>query len=336
MSRAAHFKIFAATLTLAVAAATSACDDDLDLPSVEPSPDSGAPTVDGGHDSSRDPDASLDGNDASPGAPDSGSDAEVDAGPTISSEVGVTGYVRLFNDAIFAEFYEDDTILRASNAPECVVHVRSQSKPASPAGTLTIGGPVVGATGGPPEAITVEPDPEAGNGYAFFILDPDQGGVFPSDDALQVVVESAGTDSFPAMAGQALRPPPAELVPVTAPATDAGVLTVDSTTSLPITWTAPATPQSGGRMIFEYSVIDGPASSKIASIFCSYPLSAGSAAIPANLLAEVRARIGAGAVGYLKVYAGGAKEVADAGVSYVLLASRMDAVGLDALDTELK
>lgn len=326
MTHVSYLRCIAVVAPLALVAAVSACsDDDLILPTGE-LPDAGVPAADAGTADARAPeDAGVPPSDAAPDAAPE---------PTISRVTGSTGYVRVFNDAVFAEFYEDDTIVRASNAPECVVHVRSQSKPASPAGTLTIAGPVVGAEGGPDAPITIEPDPDGGNQYMAF-ADP----VFPAGDALQVWVEGTATESFPVMPAQVLRPPPADVVAVTAPAADAdGALLIDSAAPLAIAWTPPAAPQADARMVFEMTGIDDLDTSKIASLFCSFPLAAGSATIPANLLAEVRAQVGGtgSATGFVKAFAGGAKEFTGGGVSYFLEVGRPDLVGLEVYDAELK
>ena len=304
-----------------------ACTDD---PSNE---GTGGTTADSGASS---PDAGMQGVDGAAndsGASDSGTSGEdADAGPTITSAVGPTGFVRVFNDFIVGEFYEDDTIVRASNAPECVIHLRSGSKPASPAGTLTIGGPILGSDGGADQPVTVDADPAGANIY--FV----EGPIFPPDDALLVHVEGAGTFAFPAMPVQVLRPPPADLVAVTAPALDdAGTLGIPSTKPLQVTWTAPANAKADARMTFTFTGLDADVTASQGALYCSYPLASGQATIPANVLTELRTRVGGtNARGAIQVYAGGSKEFSANGASYFLATSRLDAVGFEAFDVVLE
>jgi len=317
-----------AVFALVTVAVVAACGDD-DANEGGGGPDSGAVALPdgGGTDANAPPSDS--------GAADVGdtgsSEASTDAGATIQTTVGSTGYIRLFNDAVFASFYEDDTILRASNAPECVVHFRSPTKPRSQAGSITIGGPVVGVDGGPAQPLIGTPDPIAENEYLVF--DP---AVFPSNDDLQVTVEGAGSDAFPAMPAQALRPPPATLVKLTAPAHDGGPLSVSSTQPLQLTWTPPASAKAGATMVVAFTEIKVPPSGKTASLFCNYPLAAGSAKVPPNLLAALKAVVGAGAAGTLSVFAGGGKEFTANGASYVLAASRFDARDIELASTPLQ
>jgi hypothetical protein len=247
-----------------------------------------------------------------------------DAGPTLSTTIGPTGSIRIYMDAIFATFSEDDTIVRASDAPECVVHVRSISKPYSPAGTLTIGGPIVGSDGGTDQTILIEPDtvtPASLNQYVFF------GPVFPPNEALLVQLEGAGTTVFPAMPVQSLNPPAFAPVVITKPVVpDAGAaIVVPSTAPFEIVWTVPAGATATKRVIFGFREIS-PATggTKSASIFCSYPLTAGKGSIPPSVLADVKTRVGANASGRLHIYAGGYKEFVASGASYAIEVVRED------------
>lgn len=307
-----------------------------------------------------------------------------DAGPIVSESLGTTGLVNVFPDAIQAEFRVDDTILRVSNAPECVAHISALGKTFANAGQLTVGGTIVGADGGPSEPIVFGPDPD--NGY--FLPGP----VFPSDPLLTVQVALAGFASVPAMGVQTLHvlgnsplevtapvpitpdgglpdddggppppPPPPDddggLPPPPPPDNDGGLppppgpgpgaprqLEISSVQPLEIHWVVPGGSTATQRVLVTFRDIAGMVASKTARLFCDYPVTQGTAVIPANLLAELRTRVGEGARGQFTVLFGDRKvysvSTGAANVSYVVDVTRHDSSTLhpdgNFIDAQLK
>jgi hypothetical protein len=289
-----------------------ACSDD-DSPANCPNvtADSGTPTADGGG-----KDATTT-SDATTGGGDAGRDADASEGPSISSEVGAGAEILLYSDVLTAEFDEDDTVLHASDASECVAHVRAATKPPSSGGKLTVGGPVVGADGGPPA--TIEMTPDQGNVYLYF--DPSSA-AFPSNDLLELQVQGAGTESVPAFPVQTLRTPPADPIAVTAPVAGSAALSVPSGEALQITWTPPTGAQADVQMNVNMVV---STASKKARLYCSFPVTAGTGKVPASLLTAVKNRIGLPAFGQIVLCGGGSKEYKATGASYVIQTMRSDA-----------
>ena len=308
--------IWAAALTVA------ACSDDdaTTTPAVDGGAETGRP--DGTVPDSSLPDVSSTDSGGGGDASDAGQDA-TEAGPTTTVAIASSGWIRVFADAFFGEFLEDQTIVRVSNAPECVAHVWSKSKLFSQAGTLTVGGQIVGSDGGPPSAIQLNATPEAtGFPYFYFAFDNGIDMIFPPDDSLTVQVQTGGTATIAAVPVQTLRPPPATPVAVTKPAVpDGGVLTVPSTVPFEVTWTAP---DAGAEQRVLIGFTGMTSAQKQAHIFCGYALSKGSASIPANLLAEVRSRLGGNGSGSLHIQMGGQKEVVVGQDSIVIEVTRPD------------
>lgn len=321
----------AASLATAAAVLVACSDSDTTTPDDGTSLDAGPDTSPG--------DTEAGAPDASDGAaPDAGQD---DAGPTFTSAPGSTGYVQVRDTYIVAHFREDDTVLRASNVPECVAHIRSATKPLSAAGSLTIGGAIVGADGGPEQAIVVDPlDPTD----PLYVYQPDPppdfGGVFPPTETLLVQIEGSGSLAFPPMPAQSLPSPAAGAISFTKPVVDVDnpdpvVLTTSDT--FEVTWTPPATPHADHRIILALQDIDAEEAPRLGNLHCSFPIAAGKGSIPANLLAELRSRVGGQgtATGLFHVLAGGYKEFTGGGASYVIEVSRDD-TGFTVLPAELR
>ena len=242
-------------------------------------------------------------------------DAATDAGPP-SSVARPHGLIQVFDDAAFAYFFEDDTILRASTRR--VRRLRPlETKPASAAGDRLV------APTAPILAIRVEPDEF--NFYGAF--DP----VFPPDAELDVTLEMNATSVFPAIGVQTLRTPPVGTVAVSQPSAPAtGNLSVPSDRDFVFTWTVPAT-TDGLRMQLHFADITST-SGRRAQISCAYPLAAGTGRIPASLLAAVKTQLGNGGEGFVYTFAGGGGELVVAGTSYVIFASRQDSTSLGQFD----
>lgn len=257
---------------------------------------------------------------------DSGNEQQVDAGPTLTSTTGSTGFVQIRDAYVMAAFREDDTIVRASDTPECVLHSYSVSKPYSEAGTLTIGGEIVDSDGGPSEAITITPDEER---QYFFMPEPppDVGGVFHPGDVFVVHVEGSGSAAFPSMPAQSLPTALVGELDVTKPEHPGGdPLSISSAQPFEITWTPPEDADPNHRVIVQLRELAGEETPRGANVYCSYPIAAGKGTIAASLLAEIK-RIASGTsfpVGALDIVAGGFKEFTGGGASYVIHASRDD------------
>ncbi|MBX3210004.1 MAG: hypothetical protein KF764_33550 [Labilithrix sp.] len=320
----------AASLATAAGVLVACSDSDTSTPGDGTSLDAGSDTSPQGTDAGA-PDA------ADGAAPDAGQDG----GPTISAALGSTGYVQIRDTYIVGAFREDDTILRASNAPECVAHIRSATKPISPAGTLTIGGAIVGADGGPEQAIVVDPlDPTD----PLYLYQPDPppevGGVFPPTETLVVQIEGSGSLTFPLMPAQSLPSPAAGAIAFTKPAVDLdnpAPVVLPTSQAFEVTWTPPANPHADHRIILALQEVAAEEAPRLGSLHCSFPIASGKGTIPANLLAELRSRVGGQgtAEGLFHVLAGGYKEFTGGGASYVIEVSRDD-TGLTVLPAELQ
>lgn len=308
-------------LALVTAGVLVACGDDDD--NVTPAKD-GSPPETGSMmmvDSSMPIDAPSDTSEV-----DSGTDTGVDAAPVLMSATANSGEIFVANDIVTASFYEEDTILHWSNAPDCVVFSRGQTKPTSAAGTLTVGGQIVGSDGGTDQVITVDPDTMNGNTYFY------PGDIFPKVDTYTVNVELSTSLGFSAMPVQTLRPPRNAPVTVTAPAApaDAGApIVIPSTAPLKLTWTVPAGVTAEQKITFVLRVLGTAAvTAKLANLYCAFPQSAGTATIPANVLADMQTRAGGPSDAQLHVFAGGAKEVKTASGSYYVEVTRTDSTTL--------
>ena len=108
---------------------------------------------------------------------------------------------------------------------------------------------------------------------------------------------------------------------------------ISSAEPLEIRWTAPAGSTASQRLLVTYHNIVGSVAAKRASLYCDYPLSQGTATIPASLLAELRSRVGAGAVGHFTVWAGERKVFSGSPqsatpISYIVDVTRPDSTTL--------
>jgi hypothetical protein len=238
------------------------------------------------------------------------------SGPKVTVTTGSTGFIEMLDFLAQGAFYEDDTIIRAPDVPACVVHVRSSSKLRSAAGTVTIGGESVGKDGGPPEAITINPELQEGYAYTYF------GTVYPAgaDTTVQVSMSAGASLAFPSLPVQTLRTSPAAFTTITAPVKpDAGKLKIDSTKAFTVTWTVPAGAGTGHTLNIDVTQLaNDDGGFRFGDVRCAFPLAAGTASVPAYLLSELKARLGGPATGFTAISTGGQKEVATGIASYVL------------------
>lgn len=318
-------RAFPITIGLATAAACAllACADD--DTAVTPTPDASTP-IDASNPDSGTPRDSGAGDTAT--GSDTGTDTGIDAGPTLTSTLGSTGTIYVGNDVIVALFYEDDTILHWSNAPGCVAFVRGVSKPNSQAGTLKVGGAVVGADGGPASEIEVNADPGMGNAYFFGPFEV----VYPTVDTHTVSVQLTAAQGFSPMPVEAFRPSRETPITITAPAEPDGGAFAPITSSAPytITWTAPSGGFVNEQQIVVAVAVTGSSAltAKNSNLYCAFPLGAGTATIPANVWSELKTRGGAGAGATLDaqmhIYSGSGKEVKVPTGSYFVEVARSD------------
>lgn len=209
--------------------------------------------------------------------------------------------------------------MRFSNAPECVLHLRPVDRPWVAAGTLTIGGPIVGTPGAAEAPFVIEPDACDGSYFGF-------GPTYPPSDELAVEVSLAGRGVFPTMPAQTLIPSPADPVEILSPLPDElGAIAFPSTEDFEIAWVPPLLGGADQRLVFGLAVSADP-HQPMAELYCGFPLDQGQATIPANVLGEVAQRIGSAAMGMVHLLAGGQREVAVGDASYVIEVAR----GLDS------
>jgi len=253
-------------------------------------------------------------------------------GPRVTGTVSSTGYVRIFRDAAFASFYEDDVVLRSTDAPDCVTYVRSATKLASSAGIITIGGDAVGQDGGPPTLVTVPPPTPPDYSYARFMGAPPF--FFAPASGQRVQVESAGTATVPAVPATTLRAPVFAPVSIVTPAIpDAGGLVVDSKKGLDVTWTVQDAGAVDQRIILFMEVV--AQQRRLAQVICGFPYSRGSARVSTTLLAAVRAELGAFAVGTVMLHTGGWSQVSGDGVTHVVQVAETSSTSFDTQQMRL-
>jgi len=239
---------------------------------------------------------------------------------TVTTTVGSAGIIQVTPDAIIAEFHADDTIVHVSDAPDCVAYVRSQGKPRSAAGKLTVASRT--EDGGVGTEATAQPDPSSDNEY-FTVLDGPV--LYPTPAHGEAVqVQLAGASGFPAIPPTTLRAPVLSAVNVTDPPLPDGGATriIDSTKPYVLKWTvADAGAAPGQRVILHVNGLDTTIIRS--SLDCSWPLNAGTGTVPSALLSYLKKR--AGSEDYLGLYQvepGDAKEVIIGGASYSVMVSR--------------
>ena len=259
-----------------------------------------------------------------------------DSGPLSTLVRGSTGIIFLNYDSVGAEFYDDDAILRAKAAPECVGHERSGTKPTSNAGSLIVTSDAVGTPTGLPGPVTIDAgSSDVGNGYFyqapvgqyFYLGDAvvlnDAGVEVITDvapESIQVQVQATGmAPSFPPTPVTTLRTFTFDEVTVTQPTEPAGGadLIVPSTAPFIVNWDVPD-PARVPRIVM-WMELGGQGRS--GNIFCSWESSKGQGVVPAALLTDMRQLIGGAAplTGYLSVFTGDGKEVAQGTSSYFIL-----------------
>lgn len=326
MSASRRCLAIAICLSCTAALASLACDDD-SSGGTSTGTDSGADassTADSstakdggsGSDGSASPDS---GSDASPS--DAGTDADATTGPTRKESVESTGVVRVLSTFAYAEFYVDDVVVRWSNAPDCVLVMRSPAKPLATAGTVTIGGEIVGKDGGPTNPVILDPD------FDYYAED----NILPSTNEFRVDISQGPTStSFASLPIQTVPTSlPTPLALLTPTAVDAGARrTIPIATPFELTWTAPSGP---GDLTFQRVIVELNVSpsqqdtGRSANLFCGFPITSGKATIPAEVLQDMAAAAGgAPAGGLLAVFAGGQRTVTVKNTTYIIAVNRDD------------
>lgn len=337
-----HFRTASLGVVIAGACACAtmvACGDetsnDAPQPGVEAGPDGATATPDGAVSPSPGNDAGADSASGDASGDAGGDAASGDASAPITSALGPTGIFELTPTNVFGRFYEDGTIVRMPAHPQCVIHVHTKTKVASLAGgPIVVGGPVVGTEGGPAAPINLTADPLKANQYIDTV-----GPVFGDSAEYQVQIQGNGSPTFPPLTAQLLRPfPIAAVTTVTKPVKAAtGQTEVLSTQSLDVAWTPPAGAQADHRLIVALGNLSKAESPQRAELRCGYPLSAGQANIPKELLTELRSRItpanANNPMGSMRIWAGGQAEVSAAGQSYVIELARRDSTTFATGDT---
>lgn len=295
MNRAGVFA--AATWIAAVSLAACTGDDDVDVePNGNESPDGRAPDPSPTRDAAAQPDAPLD-RDA---ARDAGEVDAADAGTTLTRTVGPTGTVLIEEYYVNARFYAEDTIVRDSAVPECFATIHAADSFSVDAGTITLGGEIVGQAGGIAEESSIAYDPEAGE---YFFMG-DETGIYPLGAGHSLTCALSGTTGFPALAEQELPTPIVTDLTFTAPLLGAErTLSLRTDTDFEFSWTPPSD-AAGHSVTLAFTEFANEANGATVAMYCNYPASAGSGRISSALLAAVREA--GGNAGFLTADFGGA------------------------------
>jgi hypothetical protein len=267
-------------------------------------------------------------------------DAATDAGEagSLTESLGSTGWAVVYPNAVTANFYLNDDIVRVSDAPECVIRFRNQATVDSCVGNLIMGGDYFGVDGGPPEGVLKIPcDVTSGNYYGASPTAADGGPAswvyYPETADLHVQLSTDGTGTgIPDLPVTTLRTPAFSQINFTAPsepdggACNVGGFSIPHDQPFQVRWDVPDAGASDQRVAVQMYQF-ATSSSVIydtAEIWCGYPLSAGQATVPVSALTKVWNRLGgAGDAGgtitfTLGVTVGDQKEVQVNGASFVI------------------
>ena len=273
--------------------------------------------VDGGADATATVDASAD------APPD-------DAGPSVTSTLAATGTIELAPSLMLAYFRYDDTVVRTSAEPGCVLFVRTAYKPFANAGNLIVGGDFVGKDGGLATPGSYSTENAMGNAYEVF-LSPEV--FFPTAPAMRLQIEKADYEAFPAIALTTLRTPTTTPLQVKTPSVpDAGPLVLSAAKGLSISWSVPASEDAGSLPPARVSVsLKGLATASLeADLRCGFPVASGGAVLPPSLLREIQRRLQPGSVGpaitggFLSIGFGDQREIRSGDATYVVQVTRSE------------
>lgn len=255
---------------------------------------------------------------------------------TITSRIGPTGFIEILEYGIFASFYEDDQIITASNAPNCVAWVRGSNKPISPAGDPFGQGPDITASSSTYGFNPIQIEPDSTNFYLF------GDSIFDATASATVQIETQGNVSVPRIPKLTLHSPGSGITkmitPVNIPIPDGvyEILVIDSDKDYEIAWEPinPAPAKEMSASIFQIVASSVFGSSKLSQINCVFPYAAGQGKIPSSLLTEVRTRTLNGqpaftsvdAIPGIQVWPGEARFINLRDANYFVYISRSDSV----------
>jgi hypothetical protein len=268
-----------------------------------------------------------------PGTPvaDAAQDAD-SGGPKLVTSIGSTGFIQIYDDAILADFYEDDQIVRTSETTACVEHVRSGTKPTSAAGDITLSGEYFGTDGGPPPIVVLSAD-EYGH-YAAFPEQP----FFDRASSMALQIEKSATTTFPAIDALSLQSPQPGMVEILSPVVPANgdPVLVASGKPFEVRWPVPLSGAASQRMLVSIYFVAGL--SRVGDVHCAFPLATGKGVIPASLLTDLKTRLG-GTVdlgGRLRVLVGDQRIVGSDKWSYVIELSSVDTTNIVEMPSVLR
>jgi hypothetical protein len=197
--------------------------------------------------------------------------------------------IELHDDWVHAQFWKNDTILGASDAPHCIAWWRSTAKLPSSAGTLIAGGDMVGQPNGPSAPIKVELNKELGYEYNAYLRRPPF--LFLQGTTQTLNVETKGTSTFPAFPRTTFHTGGFHILKIITPTlSPQNTLTISSKKDMPVKWVVPSDPGSarvGVSLFFLFGFDTGG----VGEVRCGAPVSAGKMIFPASLLSEMRKRL---------------------------------------------
>ena len=251
-------------------------------------------------------------------------------GPKISRVVGPGGWISITSASIQATFFDTNTFIHASNAPECVMHIQDATLGWAAAGALTVGGSAIGLPLMSPVPIVVDAitNPDRNLGQTLNQYSNLRWRVYPRAEAGHTVtVEKAAFGVFPAIPLQTLHQglPSASfvnptVVQVITPAVpESGLLIIPNNKPYPLAWEVPAGTLPHHKLFIAfYQMFSDEKGPQIADLRCRYPLSAGRATVPKNLIKEFKRQLGRHLGGWIYVNVGDSTEVFDGKSSYVI------------------
>lgn len=268
---------------------------------------------------------------------DATTDGETDAGAEggivpLTTRVGAAAAISINANLAFAAFKEDEQIIESPAYPDCLIQAGSgNNKPAASGGTMTIGGDAVGQDGGIPAPLQVTPLPEDGNIYVA-VADP--GLLFERASGQKVQISLDGTAFVPGFAPVTLHSPKfADVVRVTSPTMPDGgdSLVVKSSEPFDVKWTAPTGAVGDEKLIVTFFSLQSDA--VVAELRCAFPVGAGQATVPVELMKELRTTLGesaGGAVpGFIRIRSGDFKIVSQPNAAYTIEVSHLTDISFE-------
>lgn len=255
---------------------------------------------------------SLEGDGGTRDAGVAGGGSEDAGAPEVVTTVGSVGRIDVSPDAVWAAFFDGNSVFRASASQACVAHERSSNQPFSNAGTLRVVGATAPADAGAPVTVTAEGI--AGENAYYVVLPPEEVLFLPNGEDRVEVRLSGLAPSFPPMPPISLRAPSTEFVDVLLPLdASPGEIRLSRGAPLDFEWVPPA---DGVPEVVVIVELDG--NQRYAAVYCTWPASAGEGHIPGALLGAVREKMGGEAPiwGYLSFFTGSGEEVFGPGSSY--------------------